>query len=212
MGHPSSNAVMNFDRVWSGGLEYRIGLQFQLVGQPLSSSLRETLEPVRNIRLQVASPPPLRLDGSRWYDGLRVTDGTEDGRPFDPEDDSWRDLGVFAPEKNGPPNLRQPEPHTLIFDDMITLPLVQASAQRRTATTLLRSGEPVIGEADHFLSVYYETPTASGVRLTAAAVTYHTAGTLQFTGRPGKWVVASLDEFKPDDRTSADYIAPVDPD
>jgi hypothetical protein len=194
-------------------MDYRLGLQFHLLSE---APLRKGLEPVRRLRLQVASPPPKRLDGSNWFDGLRVNDGTERGRAFDRGDEIWRELGVFAPEKNelknemGLRNLCVPDPDTLIFNEIIEVPLVDASRQRRTATTLLRSGEPVVGEADHFLSVYYETPVINGVRLTAAAVTYHIQGTLAFIRDADEWIAASLTEFEPENRESADYIAPVD--
>jgi len=141
-----------------------------------------------------------------------VTDGTKEGRPFDPGDESWRKFGVFAPrkEEGGPENLRPPDRETLIFDDDITVPLVEESARRRTATTLLRSGEPVIGEADHFLSIFYAVPVINGKTLSAAAVTYHTTGTLEFTQEPGPWIAVCLGRFEPRDRVSAEYIAPVD--
>jgi hypothetical protein len=84
--------------------------------------------------------------------------------------------------------------------------------------------EPAVEDSGQFLgavvagsgqclahSVYYETPVINGVRLTAAAVTYHFEGTLNFSRDADEWLVASLDEFKPANRESADYIAPVDP-
>jgi hypothetical protein len=202
MGHPSSDAVLDFLRVWPDGLQFRIGLKFRLPDQP-----PEATAPERHVRIQVASPPPMRHGGKQWFEGLRVDD-SKGGRPFNPADEEARTAVVFPLDGIRP--LREPPEGTLICNEEIVVPLVASSAARAATFTLMRSREPVVGQANHFLSVPYPPRMINGVELRVAGADYQAEGVLHFTQRAGPWIAVSLDEFKPDNRESADYIAPVD--
>ena len=99
MSHAVSDAVMDL-RVCPDSLHFRLGVQFRIPDQAPPSL--ESLLPARYLRIQVASPPPRRIDGSRWQDGLRVRDGTKNGREFDADDPTWKKSGVFPLEGISP--------------------------------------------------------------------------------------------------------------
>ena len=117
MSHAVSDAVMDL-RVCPDSLHFRLGVQFRIPDQAPPSL--ESLLPARYLRIQVASPPPRRIDGSRWQDGLRVRDGTKNGREFDADDPTWKKSGVFPLEGISP--LDQPPPDTLVLDRWLAVP------------------------------------------------------------------------------------------
>ena len=201
MSHAVSDAVMDL-RVCPDSLHFRLGVQFRIPDQAPPSL--ESLLPARYLRIQVASPPPRRIDGSRWQDGLRVRDGTKNGREFDADDPTWKKSGVFPLEGISP--LDQPPPDTLVLDRWLAVPAVPPTAAL-TTTFLLKDPSP----SNDFISVHYPAPVVDGKELEVAGVHYYCEGVFPLTGEAKKkWVAVSLARFFPRERTSADYIVAVE--
>jgi hypothetical protein len=132
MSHAVSDALIDPVRACRHSLQFRLGVQFHTPGKvpPL-----ESLLPARYLRIQVASLPPDRIDGSRWQDGLRVHDGTKNGREFDESDPTWKQSGVFP--LGGISPLDQPSPDTLVLDRWLDVPAVPPTAALTTTFTLI---------------------------------------------------------------------------
>lgn len=194
MPHAGSDALFDVLRVCRNGIRLKFGVRVptQRHGFP-EQRLRAIYR-----RIQAASPPPTR-DGRSWEHGIRVKDGSEDGRPFQVADgdDSWKREGVFHLE--GIPSLDPPAPGTIILDRWLAVPAAQASPTTFTFTN----------EVDQrgFLSVSYPQPPMGDV-----GVAYFEQCTLYWTRElPGDaWIAVSFDRFWPPERDSADYIAQVE--
>lgn len=206
MSHPSSDAVMDPVRACRHSLQFRLGVQFRLPDRAPPSL--ESLLPARYLRIQVASPPPRRIDGSRWQDGLRVHDDTENGREFDASDPTWKQSGVFPLEGIAP--LDQPPPETLVLDQWLAVRAVPPTAALTNTFTLMASSLPSVGTTNHFLSVPYPAPVVDGKQLEVAGVTYYCQEVLPLTRGAKDWIAVSFDRFWPPERASADYIIAVE--
>jgi hypothetical protein len=205
MGQGSSDAVLEPDSVCRHELTFRLGVGFRIAGP--TQRLPESTRPDRYFRVQIASPPPRRVDKSDWQSGLRVIDGTDNGRKFDDTDPSWKVAGVFP--LGGISSLDRPRPDTLVFDRWLAVPAVQTSEATRTFV-LTPPNKPSGGPTNNFLSAPYPQPAIRGKRLDLAGVDYYCDGQLPLTGDVGEWIAISLDAFWPPDRFSVDYIVAVD--
>jgi hypothetical protein len=197
----SKDGLIDVLRVGRDGVRFRFAAQLHLseygrTGPPA------TALPTLYQRIQATSQPT-RVGGP-WQDGIRVNDGTENGRPFTLRegrslDDAWQRRGVFWLE--GIPNLDLPEPDTIILDEQIELPF-------RWAMEV-----PIIDYVDPrgFLSIPYPQPEQTDT-ITYVGVNYFGEYTLAWTRplQPGDWVAISFDRFQPPDRSSADYLAQVE--
>jgi hypothetical protein len=173
-------------------LGFRLGVQLRdpLRPEPLQGSLL----PVRFVRIQVASPPPRRVDGTEWEEGLRMSTGD----PFEPRNPPAD--GMVSPLQGIAP-LGQPRPATIVLDRWLAVPAVPPT-RALTRTFTLAPPDPKF-QPISCLSVRYLDGTPLGV----AGVTYYCEGELTFD-RPadGDWIAVSLDRFFPPERGSADYI------
>jgi hypothetical protein len=198
--------VLDFLSADRGHLTFRLGVQFRDPLQPAPAP--ESLLPARYVRLQVASPPPGRVDGTAWDDGLVVTGGGPFKRADQPPKDGRVDpLGGIAP-------LGQPDPKTIVFDRWFAVPAVPPT-RALTRTFAMGTANPAIRPLS-FLSVPYPDPRINGKRLAVAGVDYYSETKIEFDrevdSADGDWIVAvSLDRFFPPERASADYIVRVFP-
>lgn len=182
------------------GLDYRLGAVMRPAAEPLPAS-----PPTPKIAVQIAAPPPARTDGSPWSEGLRVEDGTENGRPFDPGNPSWAEEVVFALQGISP--LGRPDPATVVYDaPNFSVPRVEVAAAARFR--LMFPTEPVITGVNHFLSLPYplllDAKTGKPVGDVAAA--FYREGRFDFDRPVTGFVAVSLEAFAPADRSSAEYI------
>jgi hypothetical protein len=218
MSHAVSDALIDPVRACRHSLQFRLGVQFHTPGKvpPL-----ESLLPARYLRIQVASLPPDRIDGSRWQDGLRVHDGTKNGREFDESDPTWKQSGVFP--LGGISPLDQPSPDTLVLDRWLDVPAVPPTAaltttftlitDRRQRSSVINSLPPKPGSAEttnHFISLPYPAPVVDGEELEVASVAYYREAVLPFTPEAKDWIALSLSRFYPPERETADYIIAVE--
>jgi hypothetical protein len=204
MGHGAGDAVLDPVRATTRSLQFRLGIEFRFPDRPPAPP--ESLLPARYLQIQVASPPPDRIDGSPWYSGLRVYDNDGGDREFIPEDATWKQTGVFPREGISP--FGQPQPETLVYDRWVRIAAVPPVAALTTAFALTDPDQPD-PDSNHFLSIPYPRPTIGGTELTVAGVNYYTEGTLDFTKNADKWIAVSFDRFWPPERASADYVVEV---
>lgn len=195
------DGVLDFVTVGHDHLTFRLGLQWH---EPLRPALPpDSLLPARYVRLQVASPPPRRVDGTRWDDGLVVAGGGRFDRAEPPADGRVDPLHGVAP-------LRQPDPGTIVLDRWLAVPAVPPT-RALTRTFAMGAADPDIGPLS-FLSVPYPEWSIDGRRLDVAGVDYYCEGRIDWDRRvDGGWIAVSLDRFFPPERASADYIVQVTP-
>ena len=181
-------------------LTFRLGLQWR---DPLRSAPPpDSLLPARYVRIQVASPPPERVDGTPWHDGLVVSERRPVRSGHAPPADGRVDpLGGVAP-------LGQPDPETIVFDRWLAVPAVPPT-QALTRTFEIDTADPSITPLS-FLSVPYPDASIDGKRLAVVGVDYYYEGTIEFD-RPAKneWIAVSLERFFPPERASAELIVRV---
>jgi hypothetical protein len=199
---------MDFVQVSSREIVFRLGVEFRLPTDPISL---ESLLPARHLRVQVAWPPPDRVDGSSWSDGLWVRDGSSTGRRFNPQDLGWRDPngGVFPVDGTSP--LGQPAPETLVYDGWVTASVVPPAEALARCFDLIPSDKAVDRPLDHFISVSYPTPPIGGQPLGLAGVNYYCEGVLPLLRPVDGYFALCLGVFYPRERDSAEYIVFVDP-
>jgi hypothetical protein len=205
MSHAVSDAVIDQVRVDPRGIRFRLGVEFY---QPDQVPPSESLLPARYLRIQAASPPPDRIDGSRWQDGLRVYNGTKNGRAFDASDPTWKQSGVFPLEGISP--LDQPPPSTLVLDQWLTVPVVPPTAALTTTFTLTPPKLGSVEPTNHFISVAYPMLIGDGQGPEVARVAYYREVVLGLTGEAKDWIALSFSRFYPRERQSADYIIAVE--
>jgi len=196
--------VLDFLSAGREQLTFRVGLQFRDPLQPPPPP--GSVLPFRYIRVQVASPPPQRVDGTRWMDGLRDSRGN----PFDP-DNPPEDGEVSALQGIAP--LGQADPATIVLDRWLAVAAVPPRQALTRTFILLGTPNPPEGPLS-FLSVPYPDPSINGTRLTEAGVAYYRAGAhfafdRSVDAADGDYVAVSLDRFFPAERASADYIVRV---
>jgi hypothetical protein len=199
VGQGSNDGVLE---IWDAGrdhLDIRIGLQFH------DPERRQALLLARYVRVQVTSPPPLRVDGTTWLAGLAL----ESGAPFDPSKPPT-DGQVFPVSGTAP--LAQPDPRTIVLDQWFEVPK-SPEGPRLPTFTLGPTGPP--GGPLSFKSVPYPDPRKDGEVLSEVEVDY--CAETQPVGFDrdvniavdGAWVAVSLDRFFPPERASADSIVRV---
>ncbi len=201
----SSDAVIDVLRVGRDGVRFRVAVELHLPMFHREGPPKEALPTRHDIWVQAASPPPTR-DGDPWWDGVRVHDGTENGRPFKPtglgpgQDDGWKRHGVFCLE--GIPSLDEPGPGTVVLDQGLTVPF-----EWGRQIPFRREVDP-----RGFLSIPYPQPPVGEDGVNDVGVNYFCECTLRWRKRltPGDWVAISFDRFTPPGRRSADYIAQVE--
>ncbi len=199
MSHAGADAVWDALQVCRNGVQLKLGIRTSTHPQDSPENRLRALYR----RIQAASPPPTR-DGRPWEYGIRVKDGTEDGQPLRVAagDDSWKRQGVFHLE--GISSLDQPPPGTIVLDQWLAVPAVQANPTTFDFTN----------EVDQrgFLSVSYPQPPIGDAGVTPVGVAYYEQRTLRWTRQlpAGAWVAISFDRFWPPERDSADYIAQVE--
>ena len=211
MGHAAGDLVMDPVRAFPTRLEFRLGIEFRFPDSPPPPS--DSLLPARYLRIQVASPPPDRVDRSRWFEGLRVHDDEGGDREFDPHV-PWKQSIVLP--RVGISPFGQPPPKAIVFDEWVCVPAVPATAALTTAFTVIGPDKPDV-PSNHFLSIPYPRPTIDGVELSVTGVKYHTVGVLHFTREvvaepefQQAWIAVSFDQFAPEERASADYVVAVE--
>ncbi len=199
MGEGSKDGVLEPLSADPERLRFRLGLQFR---DPLRPAPPQgSLLPARYVRIQVASPPPGRVDGTEWEKGLRVSSGAAFEPDNPPADGKVSPLHGIAP-------LGQPSRSTIVFDRWLVVPAVPLT---RALTRTFTLGPPDPGSQPvSFLSVPYPAPSIDGTPLGVAGVAYYCEDELAFD-RPAdeNWIAVSLDRFFPPERESADYIIRV---
>ena len=151
----------------------------------------------------MASPPPARVDGTPWDDGLVVAGGGPFDRAAPPTDRKVDPLDGVAP-------LGLPDPETIVLDRWLAVPAVPPT-RALTRTFEIGTADPSIRPLS-FLSVPYPDASIDGTRLAVAGVDYYFEGTIEFD-RPAtdEWIAVSLDRFFPPERASAELIVRVQP-
>ena len=198
-GSATPDGAVDFLGAGRDHLTFRFGLQWR---EPLlSAPPPDSLLPARYIRIQAASPPPGRVDGTRWDDGLVVTGGGRFDRAKPPAD--WRvdPLDGVAP-------LRQPDPATIVLDRWLAVPAVPP-ARALTRTFEIGPADPSISPLS-FLSAPYPDASIDGKRLAVVGVAYYYEGTITFDREAeDEWIAVSLERFFPPERASAELIVRV---
>jgi hypothetical protein len=201
MGHGSSDAILDLLAVTPSSLQYQLGATLRPAGDPLPNP-----PSLRPFQVQIATPPPRRTDGSEWFTGLRVVDGTDDGRAFDPNDKSWMGEAIFPLQGISP--LGRPDPATLIFEQAVTVDRVTNATDARASFTWIAVDERPTDGVNNFLSLPYpllrNPNTGRAVRNVAAAF-YH-EGTFPFTRTASGFAALSLEAFASAERPSVEYI------
>ena len=198
MPQAGSDAVFDFLRVCRHGVRFKFGMR------PPEGSRGVPEQRLRALylRVQAASPPPAR-DGLDWRFGIRVKDGTENGRELllEDGDDGWRRLGVMYLADI--PSLDQPDPGTVVLNRWLTVPAAQASPTTFTFTREL--------DQRGFLSASYPQPPVEDGAVTRVPVDYYGEYDIPWSRElsPNSWVAVSFDRFFPPERKSVEYLAPV---
>jgi hypothetical protein len=201
----SSDAVLEPVQAYRGSLRFRLGITFR---RPLQTGAAPDPLPARYLRIQVASPPPRRIDGTDWSAGLRVDDGSENGSPFDPEKPLPAGARVFPLEGLAP--FGQPAPESIVLDRWLAVPAVPRTSALTRTFELADPGPGGAGPTNSFLSVRYPVPSLGGEKLDMAGVAYYCQDELDFDRQAEHpWLAISLDRFWPPERASADYIVAV---
>jgi hypothetical protein len=194
MSHAGSDAVFDFRRVCPHDVWFTFGVRTPGPPQDAPPNRLRAMY----MRIQVASPPPARVDKLPWEFGIRVNDGTEDGRPLQvASDDSWKHAGVF--HVTGIPSLDQPPPGDIVADEWLTVPAAKATME-------------FTDEVDPrgFLSASYPQPELDGGVAQVPLdfyVEHHTRWPDPLP--PQSWLAISFDRFWPPERESVEYIAQV---
>jgi len=210
MPHSSSDAVIDVLRVGCDGIRFRFAAQLHLPMFHPEGPPKQALPTLHGVWIQAATPPPNRTSesgvSSSWEQGIRVQDGSEAGRPFaaptlDPaQDHRWKQQGVFC--QKGIPALGEPDRDKIVLDQGLTVPFEWGREI------------PFRDEVDPmgFLSVRYPQPRTKVGEVTYVGVNYYGEYTLPWNQplQPGTWVSISFDQFRPPNRTSADYITQVE--
>jgi hypothetical protein len=188
--------------IWAAGRDH---LTIRLGVQVRDPRRQVKLLPARYVRLQVASPPPRRVDGTTWVEGLVTNTGDRFDPDSPPADREVFPLGGIAP-------LGQPNPGTIVLDRWFTVP---ASPRSAPIFTLGPAG-PVGGPLS-FQSVPYPDPRIDGATLLEAEVDYlYEKKRVDFdrevnVADDGVWVAVSTERFFPPERASADSIVRLVP-
>jgi hypothetical protein len=200
MSHAGSDAVFDFLRVCSHGVRFIFGVRPPAPSQGPPPKRLSALY----TRIQVALPPPDRLDELPWKFGIRVKDGEEaEGTPFEPVagDPGWKERGVF--QVKGIPPLDQPDPSTLVVDQWLTVPAAQADPTTVTFTEAV--------DERGFLSAWYPQPKLDESGVKQVPVDYYGEYDIQWPAPlpADSWLAISFDRFSPPERESVEYIAQV---
>jgi hypothetical protein len=152
------------------------------------------------VRIQAASPPPRRADGSEWTSG--ILNGLQALQPSSPSEE-WKNPGVRFAEDIA--SLGQPPPDTIKLDQWLTVP---AKPVKRRFT---KTPDPL-----GFLSAPYPQPVLGADEVTHVEVEYNIATDepLPWSNpsdppKPGSWVAFSFDRFWPPERESVEFIGRV---
>jgi hypothetical protein len=196
MPHAGSDAVFDFRRVCPHDVWFKFGVRTP--AQPKDAPPKRLR--ALYARIQVASPPPARVDNLPWEFGIRINDGTEDGRPLQVAagDDSWKQHGVF--HVTGIPSLDQPAPGTMLADEWLTVPAAQATMEFTDAV-----------DPRGFLSAAYPQPELDDSGVARVPVAFYVERHIQWP-EPlprNSWLAVSFDRFWPPERESVEYIARV---
>jgi hypothetical protein len=192
MSHAGSNAVFDFLQVCPHGVNFILGVYRPSNPQASPGYLLRAIYR----RVQAASPPPRRADGSAWESGILL----KDGQALDPSSPSaaWRNQGVRFVEDIA--SLDQPPPGTIVLDRWVQ---VRADPVNR----------PFTGRVDPlgFLSASYPQPVIGPTGVAHVPVDYNEEHDLEWSIRlePGSWVAISFDRFWPPERESVEYIAQI---
>jgi len=157
--------------------------------------------------MQVASPPPRRVDGTTWLQGLVVNSGDAFDPRNPPADGQVFPIGGTAP-------LGQPDPRTIVLDRWFVVPQAPDDARTFSLGPAGPKDEPL-----SFRSIAYPDPTdpRDGVTLSVVEVDYCFETTPVPFDREvniavdGVWVAVSLERFFPPGRASAESIVRVMP-
>jgi hypothetical protein len=150
-------------------------------------------------RIQAASPPPRRADGSEWTHGM-LNDGQ--ALPPSPPPGGWEKPAERFAEDIA--SLGQPPPDTIKLDRWLTVP---ADPVERMVT----DAPAPLG----FLSARYPQPVFGADGVAYVEVDYNIATELLRWStnppepQPGSWVAFSFDRFQPPERESVEFIGQV---
>jgi hypothetical protein len=199
MPHAGSDAVFDFLRVCRHDVLFVFGVRPPTLPQGVPPKRLRALY----ARIQVASPPPSRVDKLPWDYGIRVNDGTEDGQPFQVAagDNTWKQHGVF--QVKGIPSLDQPAPDTILVDKWLKVAEAQDNPTTLTFTDKI--------DPRGFLSASYPQPELGDSGEAQVPVDYYVEDSLEWPHllSPGSWLAISFDRFWPPERESVEYLAQV---
>jgi hypothetical protein len=192
MSQAGSNAIFDFLQICRHGVKLVFGVIPPTNPQASGGSRPSAIYR----RLQAASPPPRRTDGSEWTSGM-----LNDAQALEPSSPSadWKNPGVRFAEDIA--SLGQPPPDTIKLDQWLTVP-VDPVKQRFT-----NAPDPL-----GFISAPYPQPVLGAGGVTDVQVDYHIATKLlpwSNPPKPGSWVAFSFDRFWPPERESVEFIGRV---
>jgi hypothetical protein len=193
MSQAGSNAIFEFGQICRHGVKLVLGV----IQPPNPQASPGSRLPAIYRRVQAASPPPRRADGSEWTAGMLPNDG-QALAPSSPSGD-WENPGVRFAEDIA--SLGQPPPDTIRLDQWLTVP---ADPVKRRLT-----GAP---EPLGFLSAPYPQPVPGADGVADVQVDYNVATDLlpwSNPPEPGSWVAFSFDRFWPPERESVEFIGRV---
>jgi hypothetical protein len=196
MSQAAGDAIFDFVQICRHGVK----LVFGVIPPTNPKASAGSRLPAIYRRIQAASPPPCRADGSEWTDGM-LNDGH--ALPPLPPPGGWKNPAERFAEDIA--SLRQPPPHTIKLDQWLTVP---ANPVERMVTN-----KPApLG----FLSAPYPQPVPGADGVAHVKVDYNIAtdellpwSTDRPEPQPGDWVAFSFDRFQPPERESVEFIGQV---
>ena len=164
----------------------------------------DSLLPARYVRIQVASPPPQRVDGTTW---ARRSGGDGGGR-FEPGR-TTRGREGRSPRRRRAPRPTGPDERSCSTGGSPFPPCRPRQALTRTFD--IGPADPSLSPCS-FLSAPYPGASIGGKRLAVAGVAYYFEGTIRFDrAAEDEWIAVSLERFFPPERPSAELIVRVQP-
>ena len=195
-----NDVILEIVRATIEHLTIRLGAQTRDPRQPPPDG---GLLPARFVRIQVASPPPRRIDGTTWAEGFVVGNGAL----FDP-DNPPMDGQIFAVDGIAP--LDQPDPNTIVVDQWLTLYAV-TDIGASTQIFTLGPANPEIATWS-FATVANREQRIDGTLLRERGVHYYCESSIHFDRAvDGDWVAVSINRFFPPEREYADVIVRIVP-
>ena len=180
--------------IWIGAVA-RDGIRLEIARLPYAASVAdpsrlgrvEATEESRHRWIQVASPPPPRVDGRPWYEAFQLNN---------PALPNWLQPASSTDSLVGSPKLARPSSESIVLDQQVIL---DADQGRWVECVRAEAGDPL-----GFAANYYPLPESSVEATAYIQCKLAWKNTLQL----GAWIALSFDGFDPNAASTA-FLAKV---